>query len=96
MIAVNATLAASTSPATAEASGTKRPLPEDGEIPTSENTQAAAAGSVSPAAGSGERGGRLLKRPRGAAATRGGRGGRGGAGSGAGGAGSAGGADETN
>ncbi|KAL0240713.1 hypothetical protein I308_106513 [Cryptococcus tetragattii IND107] len=94
--AVNATLAASTLPATAEASGTKRPLPEDGEIPTSENTQAAAAGSASPAAGSGERGGRLLKRPRGAAATRGGRGGRGGAGSGAGGAGSAGGADETN
>ncbi|ADV25676.1 nucleoprotein TPR [Cryptococcus gattii E566] len=97
--AVNATLAASTLPAAAEASGTKRPLPEDGEIPTSENTQAAAAGSASPAAGSGERGGRLLKRPRGAAATRGGRGGRGGAGSGAGGAGSAGsagGADETN
>ncbi|OXG43671.1 nucleoprotein TPR [Cryptococcus neoformans] len=90
--AVNATLAAATPPATAEPSGTKRPLPEDGEITTSENTQAVAAGSASPAAGSGERGGRLLKRPRGAAATRGGRGGRGGAG---GGAGSGGGAGET-
>ncbi|ODN74219.1 hypothetical protein L202_07665 [Cryptococcus amylolentus CBS 6039] len=72
--AVNATLSGATPASTPESSGTKRPAPEEGESPTS---------SAAPPSAPSERGGRVLKRPRGGAAPRGGAGGRGGRGGGA-------------
>lgn len=80
-LAVNATLAQSSSPAPTSPTGTKRPLPEEGEIPDSAEAGGADGGiiqriqgnAVASRSGTGTTGerGRVLKRPRGAGPSRG-------------------------